>query len=572
MKSTHSAFAIAITVVLCLASSSSAHLCTLLPTSQRGGVHDGDFTKLIPGDPTCAAPTAPCNGKPSEAPTFTMTAGKTYDFTIQQNLNHYVVGNPGFIDAAISYDSNPEANDDFYVFPTSQIDDYPAFTEWTQTNFTISVPLPEGNVSDHAVIRFRYVSNKPTEPEAFYSCVDVEIVGPSAANAVAPAPVSGDDAVSETAKDAVTDAGQKPMFVDVELMGVLAIDGESGSEIVVVNAKTGEMDTVWTLENYNFRSSFTKLDDFESRDYIADDLAAITRSGQYFLLHGYNVQSKDYDVLSYGFDPVTFDELGNVPRTFRLACDMPLMSLHFQRTTGVTTHLAGLGIQPIPNPDPNSGSTYQVVPLTIPIKDNDGDYPIAQVAGLPWNDTTHFVDFKDAQYDADTNKIYGLFWHEDSADTLPYTLVWWDLDEPSTEPQYWQPDGAPAISHFYVGSNSSEYELVGVSPGVADKDGYVKDPHWALYGFDLDARKIKELVNVDNDNLNVAPVSWAGGVGGHLADDESLYAMVGHLDAETATDSVIKRPKKMTAVVFKDNKAQTLAEMPYVHNLVQLTK
>jgi hypothetical protein len=555
---------------LCLCGYASAHLCTLLPATQRGGVHDGDFTKLIPGDPTCAAPTAPCNGKSTEEPVTTLHAGQTYDFTIQQNLNHYTVGNPGFIDAAISYVADPQSNDDFEVLPTTMVNDYPAFTEWTQTNFTISVPLDAVKTAAHAVIRFRYVSNKPTEPEAFYSCVDVKIDSASGAPA-APATDAAGVVVDDIGIDIDVDydSGEEKYT----MIGVTAVDGQNSSTLVVVDPYSGHISTIMELTGLNFRYG-PSSSNYSMRGYVADSVAAVDREdGVYFLLYGFQEDKQTYNLLEYKYDTDTLESTGHAEYTVTVPC--PILSISFDNSA---QSLVGLGMQPIPNPDKDSHSSQQVVPLEISLK-TGSDNLKAVVVGPAWTDTTNYVDFKDAAYDPKNKLLYGLLWHEDSADSLPFMLVRWNLgDQKGQLPVYWNgtdpssDSAALPISHFYLDSSSSADEIVGFSPGVADEEGHVANPMWALYGYDLDTRSVTKHVAFKDDEINVAPVSWAGGVAGHNAEDKSLYAMIGHLDARTRTKSVIKRPFTMTAVEIVDGKANVLEELPYIHNLAQIVK
>jgi len=74
----------------------------------------------------------------------------------------------------------------------------------SQTNFTLTVVMPDVDCA-HAVLRVRYISNKPTEPLAFHQCADISIVksnGTSAATATA----HGGTAAATAARDAMNPA------------------------------------------------------------------------------------------------------------------------------------------------------------------------------------------------------------------------------------------------------------------------------------------------------------------------------------------------------------------------------
>jgi len=62
------------------------------------------------------------------------------------------------------------------------IDDFPAFDQVSQTNFSISVTFPH-KTSSHALIRFRYQSNNLDEVDQgttiFYNCADIAILAAS---------------------------------------------------------------------------------------------------------------------------------------------------------------------------------------------------------------------------------------------------------------------------------------------------------------------------------------------------------------------------------------------------------
>jgi hypothetical protein len=69
------------------------------------------------------------------------------------------------------------AETDFKTLTTANLNDYNAMNEITQTNFTISLQLP--NIVSTGVLRVRYVSNNPLENDRgtiFYACSNVQLV------------------------------------------------------------------------------------------------------------------------------------------------------------------------------------------------------------------------------------------------------------------------------------------------------------------------------------------------------------------------------------------------------------
>ncbi len=91
----------------------------------------------------------------------------------------------GSIDVAISVDGN--------AFTTlASFDDFRAHDMVTVTNFTVAVKVP-AVVTQHAVLRVRYISNNPLEIDpanntaaVFYNCADINITDSD--DAVTPSP------------------------------------------------------------------------------------------------------------------------------------------------------------------------------------------------------------------------------------------------------------------------------------------------------------------------------------------------------------------------------------------------
>jgi len=113
---------------------------------------------------------------PPGSPLTKIQANKPFTVQFQQNLNHFYVQNPGFVDASIAFVSNPQESD-FQPFG-DPIADYNSMNQITQTNFSITAVVPNMTTST-AVIRVRYVSNNPLEDDhgmIFYQCADVIIL------------------------------------------------------------------------------------------------------------------------------------------------------------------------------------------------------------------------------------------------------------------------------------------------------------------------------------------------------------------------------------------------------------
>ena len=149
-----------------LACVAAAHVCLLHPM-MRGGANVSD-----PGDDSCFQPNA-CT-RAQGAPTATLHAGAGAHVLLQQNLNHYNPGWPGYID--ISWGPSAAAGGPWQVL--SRVPDFWAHLQAAQTNFTVPVVIPAAPCAA-CVLRVRYIPHKPTEVE-FWSCADVVSVTPAA--------------------------------------------------------------------------------------------------------------------------------------------------------------------------------------------------------------------------------------------------------------------------------------------------------------------------------------------------------------------------------------------------------
>lgn len=87
----------------------------------------------------------------------------------QQNLNHYEVGFPGYIDVSYSRNLNPTNESEFINLYTLSDPNY--LLQSKQTNISLYVSVPNIDCA-HCILRTRYVPHKPGEA-TFYQCADV---------------------------------------------------------------------------------------------------------------------------------------------------------------------------------------------------------------------------------------------------------------------------------------------------------------------------------------------------------------------------------------------------------------
>eukprot|EP00052_Salpingoeca_macrocollata_P031233 m.322274 g.322274 ORF g.322274 m.322274 type:complete len:542 (+) comp26676_c0_seq1:124-1749(+) len=159
-------------LVLLAAATARAHICLISP-QQRGPY----FNASQAGDPGCFRHEVPCGGQypPNPAPFPSFTAGGQMTVKLQQNLNHYEVGFPGYIDVGYSTKTNPTSDDDFVVLAVV------ADTNWHQQshqqNYTLTFAAPNVECA-HCVMRVRYNAHKPGET-TFRQCSDFALVAAS---------------------------------------------------------------------------------------------------------------------------------------------------------------------------------------------------------------------------------------------------------------------------------------------------------------------------------------------------------------------------------------------------------
>jgi hypothetical protein len=127
-------------------------------------------------------------------PLTTYVAGQTTTITLQQNLNHFFPGKPGFFDISVSYNLQDPVDSDWIVI--SSWPDAPAFDMVTQTTMDITVTFP-AKASPHVLLRARYYSNNPMEIDPpsntdaiFYNCADIVLVAEALPQPPQPAPSS----------------------------------------------------------------------------------------------------------------------------------------------------------------------------------------------------------------------------------------------------------------------------------------------------------------------------------------------------------------------------------------------
>ncbi|OWF45935.1 uncharacterized protein LOC110456456 [Mizuhopecten yessoensis] len=142
----------------------NCHLCLISPRQR------GDMDISSPGSRSCNRNMAPCGGMSIERPSGKpLIGGQLIFLKWQQNVNHYEVGYPGYMDIRIAN----VTGDDFMSLLTF-VPDVNMFTQNHQQNFTAISIIPQIPCR-HCIIIARYQSHKPGE-STFYQCADVRVI------------------------------------------------------------------------------------------------------------------------------------------------------------------------------------------------------------------------------------------------------------------------------------------------------------------------------------------------------------------------------------------------------------
>ncbi|GAM26416.1 hypothetical protein SAMD00019534_095910, partial [Acytostelium subglobosum LB1] len=160
-------FATKLIILSLLVSMSLAHLCIFEPEQREPTF----AVPIQPGDGACYRPYSNCGNVTAGAPVAFYTAGSTAYVHFQQNYNHWYQPNQGFMDVAISYNGDQGP----FQVVSKTIPDYNAWDMVSQTNYTVSIQVPNQTCKG-CVLRVRYISNNAGEPlPDFYQCADIAI-------------------------------------------------------------------------------------------------------------------------------------------------------------------------------------------------------------------------------------------------------------------------------------------------------------------------------------------------------------------------------------------------------------
>lgn len=488
----------------------AAHICQISPM-QRGGIPGGGAPEA-PATHECFHNTGPCGGMDSEAPAVTLQGGADITVHLQQNLNHYSVGNPGYIEWAIAYTPDPTSDGDFQTLGT--MSDYDAYHQWTQTNVTMTLKLPE-KACDHAVLQARYISNKPTEPQSFYQCSDVAILAGTAAAGnklplERPALRGASKPKTGRAPAAATGASWPPRTYGMHDTGVLELPSEG--EIV-------ELDPV-DSDNQLFVSDVAAAADSDYLYFMQGDADEPTwvDIARVDPAHGTT------DVIQYNDIPYPFS--GIHART----SDSSLLVVGLDRfnTTDYQFSVAALG---------SGGKTIWLASSS------------AGLAGLG-----PYVDYAWSQFDAVNEVMHILVRHEDEPLTIPAMVI--SIDIVTGAATSAAVDPSHHFSSFVVDNRGKGAgQLLAMSPGPINPDtGDCDDPSWSLVAIDTTqgpTAVATELAAAPSE-ANAGPVHWSGGTWGYTGTGPFLFfaAAVPDHDGVPPAGQMTKNEPKTTVALL----------------------
>lgn len=266
---------------------------------------------------------------PAEEPNASLPGGTALPLRMQQNLNHFSVGSPGILEWAVSLTADPQSDDQFEVLGT--INDYDAYHEWTQTNVTLNVILPNVDCP-HAVLRVRYISNKPTEP-VFHQCADISIISTTG---------------TQEAEPPARRESTRPLSASASVASLIALgvgevyalaDSFSTAEPAAILGAVNVASGVMTRVVAEFEGHPV---DANSPAYTADVVAAVDAAqGVIYYLQN-NQTVGDSSATTFAFTIVAVEVATGVEESTPFESPFPLSGLHFNSASG---QLLGVGLQ-----------------------------------------------------------------------------------------------------------------------------------------------------------------------------------------------------------------------------------
>lgn len=461
---------VSVLVLAYLAGTSSGHICIIDP-QQRGPL---DISK--PGSHVCAKHDGPCGGMTPQTPKVNYVGGSTVFVRFQQNLNHYDIGFPGYIDISIATSDDVKAA--FHIEAT--IGDKYEYSQAHQHNYSIPINVP--NIQcDHCVLRMRYITHKPGDM-FFYQCADISISkAPQGSNhnstRLRQRPENEGDVQIQTVANL-----QSPGNVSsAKLLGFAWNPERAGSSVISVDTFSGEKIGKGGVPfgvgpGYQYG---TPAPDAQSLRYVVDQVACYSREIPYvFMLEHHNGDLDSPPNKIIWLELYSMDIAGEYE--IQTPDYLPISSLNpYQRTTFLAFQME--------EDKTNLGNfTFKVATL-----DYMGVYALLYKADEP---EALYVNFLWATVDLTKQLYYVLMGNENSPFELKSRIYTYDI-------------GKQNITHM-TEVDVSQYTISAIQ--VYEKTGQLFAMSPGLFGDPYPAWTLIEVNPMDGTIKKVAEVAKAG--------------------------------------------------------------
>ena len=476
------------------------HLCVYNPP-QRGALNITTF-----GNPTCFKYKGPCGGLPSGPVQAMYQRGKTYSIQLQQNLNHYSVGHPGFLDVAIAQ----AESDEFQVL--SVLTDYFPVRQWTRTNMSIPIDLPSSGPVGRHVLRVRYHPNKPTEP-VFHECIDVMLTSDqsirqesvSSRNDIAITSLMDHVKVNKNIKymmDLVKGSGASEMVFAL-------VSTNKDLNLVGVDVVTGQVVPVMTLSNFvpTDGQLFKTSDSDSVKGRVVNSVTASDSVGKrLFFLVNTDTNLKQLETLNSAADTILVYEHNKQSVSF---LKFNTKSIPFNKTTTIETlyissmnYVGGsvnsLIVTALISPDANKPNDIYLSIFSLPLTESESNIIQPKLLAVSASPLESYVDFLWASQDSSTNLVnFALLRHEDEPVTMPQRLYSVSLADALSSGKVATIQFSQLDSTQYVFSSVHTYSgsVMAFSPGNA------------LSSLPVDGTNTWNLVSIDSKSGNLTLIN-----------------------------------------------------------------
>jgi len=521
--------------ILALTTHVNAHLCVYAPR-QRGAFFNGDIAQN-----ECFRPKVPCGGKAFDGNVAAeIDSSKPFKISFQQNLNHYSIGNTGYLSVSISRNTEPTQQSDFT--PMAFVTDYYPVRQWVQTNYTLDVTIPRDFAQcDHCVIQVRYVSHKPEEPAAFHQCSDVRIV-----KSLGERPRVEQASSKKTVPRDVLEIRNNKPNASSNLFGLYeSTDGQL--QAVTVDPETANIALHTDLSKYTISDGrLISLTRPLNKMRISNGVTAVDTRNQrvYYLAYS----DTDFQYPDAHPDLLIMIERSKpgVVNSFKLDNKIAVSSLTYVDSENAL-YAWSLDISTI---------TWRLVKIQ-----TNGEVDPKPIVSIPKDDIDSYVDFLYSAYDPDQHRMIMLTRHEDEGVDMPQRFYSVNLNDPQPYRQV-QINSTKYYAWSEVFYDVKNHELLALSPGHAPALPITKTSQWSLVKISGETGAQEVVYSIDKPFCQMLNGTIANAVS---SNDETYYKIVHEAQNRPAIVSVSTRsPRNHVSRVNPD--------LARVYNLVNFNQ